>query len=120
MKPKSILLMSILFFVSTAVVLAQEPKAIGVTPLMWLQEKSGSFLGYYTTGIYFEEGDYWDFGDEREFKVNVDVYDRIFNVGPGGFVERLCKLAFKDYDNFASGIICWPFHENLLPHVEGR
>lgn len=100
----------------------EEPEALGITPFMWLESKyrvwDHDFYQHYVYGWYFEEGDYWDLGKYREFRVNKYVYGGILEPWVDGSIARICKLGFKDNDNFASVYFCWPSFQSLLPFIE--
>ena len=97
----------ILLYLLDALVLAQEdPDAIGLTPLIWLENKymvwKGAEWSYYVRGWWFEDGDYYHVGDERVFAVTREVYweQVLIRDSEGRMTKRLCKLGIIDYDNF--------------------
>ena len=102
--------------------LAQEPDAIGITPFIWIEHKymewNSGWWEYHVNGWWFEDGDYYHVGDWRDFKINFDVYKNILEPWADGNIARVCKLGFKDNDNFASSFFCWPSFQSFLPYTD--
>jgi hypothetical protein len=100
----------------------EEPEALGITPYIWIEHKfyewDGKLVSYYVGGWWFEDGDYYHVGDWRDFKVNKYIYSNILRPWADGNIARICKLGFKDYDNFASEFFCWPSFQSFLPFIE--